>query len=259
MLDALIPGGLSLILCASPLVVAHRGFSSLAPENTLAAFRAALEVGAPAAECDVYRTADGHVVLLHDPTVDRTTDGTGRITDLTLAQAQAFDAGSWKADAYRGERIPTLADTLALIRGRMRLVIEVKQGGIEESVLTTIRDAGALGDVTLISFSAETCARLRELEPELSVGWLTGGLSEDDPDAADTLIRTALRANCQFLDVAHPGILPSLVSRADRAGMTLWAWTVDDPARARELAAMGVRSITTNNPRALLQAFAAPQ
>jgi glycerophosphoryl diester phosphodiesterase len=255
MLESLLPGSLSLILCASPLVVAHRGYSAVAPENTLAAFRAAIEAGAPAAECDVYCTRDGHVVLMHDGAVDRTTDGTGPLTEMTLEQVKALDAGSWKGEAYRGERVPTLAEALALTKGHLRLVVEVKQAGIEEAVVAAIREAEAIPEVTIISFSAATCARMRELEPELPVGWLTGGVKEDDPEAADTLLRTALRANCQFLDVAHPGITPALVRRADLAGMAVWAWTVDDPARARELAALGVRSITTNDPGRLLKAF----
>jgi glycerophosphoryl diester phosphodiesterase len=251
-------GVLATMTAASPLIVAHRGYSALAPENTLAAYRMAIEAGAPAAECDVYCTKDGQVVLLHDPTIDRTTDGTGPVTELTLEQVKALDAGAWKGEAFVGERIPTLAETLALTRGKLRLVIEVKQPGIAARVVETIREAEAMGDVTLISFSADTCRQLRDLEPTLPVGWLTGGCKENDPDEADTLIRTALAAHCQFLDVAWTGIRPALMERARLAGMAVWAWTIDDPAAMRQMEELGVAAVTTNDVRAGLGAFLAP-
>ena len=255
---AMLSGVLAIMTASSPLIVAHRGYSALAPENTLAAYRLAIAAGAPAAECDVSCTQDGQGVLLHDGTVDRTTDGTGPVTELTLAQVKALDAGSWKGEAFRGERIPTLAETLALTRGKLRLVIEVKQPGIAARVVETIREAEAMDDVTLISFSADTCRQLRDLEPTLPVGWLTVGCNEDDPDEADTLIRTALAAHCQFLNVAWTGLRPSLMERARLAGMAVWAWTIDDPAAMRQMAERGVTAITTNDVKAGVGAFLTP-
>ena len=256
LLASFIPGMLALLAATPPLVVAHRGYSSLAPENTLVAYQYAIEAGAPAAECDVYCTSDGQVVLIHDGTVDRTTDGTGAITAMTLEQVKQLDAGSWKAGKFCGEKIPTLEETLTLTKGRMRLVIEIKQAGIAQAVVDVLHKTEALSDVTIISFSAETCRQVRELEPSLPVGWLTGGCKEDDADEADTIIRTALAANCQFIDVAWPGIKPALLNRAQLAGMAIWAWTVDDPAAMHKLAELGVASITTNDVEAGMGAFA---
>lgn len=238
------------------LIIAHRGYSAVAPENTLASFRAAGEAGAPAAECDVRLTSDGHVILLHDATLDRTTDGEGAVAELTLAQAQGADAGAWKDARYRGERIPTLTDTLALTKGRMRLVVEMKQEDIAPQVVETVRAADALVDVTVISFSLETCRAMRNLEPRIPVGWLTGGLQEDTDGAADALVQTALAAHVQFLNVAHAGVTESLLRRAGLCGLSVWAWTVNEPERVRELARAGVAGITSDDPAMALEAVA---
>ncbi len=241
-----------------PLIVAHRGFSAIAQENTLAAFRAAIEAGSPAAECDVYLSADGHVILSHDATVNRCTDGTGRIPEMTLAELRALDAGSWKGPQYAGECIPTLAETLELLRGKMHLVVEVKQPGIAEQVAKTIRSCNALGACTIISFNLETCAQMRQIEPALPVGWLTGGIPEDDSELAEQLLETALSANVQFVDVAYKGIRPALLKRAQLAGMAVWAWTVDNPADMQDLARTGVACITTNDPALALKTLTGP-
>lgn len=238
------------------LIIAHRGHSVRAPENTRASFRAALEVRAPAAECDVRLTRDGHVVLLHDATVDRTTDGEGAVAELSLAQAQGLDAGSWKDARYRGERIPTLAETLAVTKGRMRLVVEIKQEGIASRVVEAIRAADALADVTVISFGLETCRAVRNLEPRIPVGWLTGDIRDDTDSAADALIQAALSAHAQFLNVAHAAVTEALLCRARPAGLSVWAWTVNDPGRVRELARAGVAAITSDDPAMALEAIA---
>jgi len=237
------------------VVVAHRGYSAIAPENTLAAFRAAIEAKAPAAECDVYCTADGHVVLLHDNTVDRTTDGTGPITGMTLEQVKQLDAGSWKGEQYKGEPIPTLAETLELVKGKMQLVVEVKQAGIAHQVVETIRQAEMLEDVTIISFNAGTCREIRKLEPRLPVGWLAGGSGVDDARAR-ALMASTLGADAQMIDIISGAVSPELMRRANLAGVTVWVWTVDDPDMVKLLAQIGVRAITTNDPAMALKALA---
>ncbi len=238
----------------TPVVVAHRGYSSLAPENTLAAFEAAIEAGAPAAECDVYCSKDGHVVLSHDATLDRTTDGSGPITDRTLEELRTLDAGSWKGEQYKGQRIPTLKETLELVRGKMQLVVEVKQGGISKQVVDTIREAEAVDFVTIISFSAATCREIRELEPGLPVGWLSGG-SNVDEQAARRILGTTLQSNCQFVDIVSGAVSEDLMRVFGLAGVAVWVWTVDDPDMVKALAQMGVRGITTNDPAMALKAL----
>jgi len=231
-----------------PLIVAHRGYSKIAPENTLAAYEAAIKAGAPAAECDVCVTSDGHVVLSHDATIDRCTDGTGSISQMTLAQVQSVDAGAWKDDAYAGQTIPTLRQALELTEGRLHLIVEVKQAGAARQVAEVIGQMQAIDECTIISFNLDTCGQMRRVEPRLAVGWLTGGLKAEDDGQASDLIHTALSANVQFLDVAANGIPPELMRRADLSGVTVWTWTVNSPDLVRHMAGLGVKGITTDDP-----------
>ena len=242
----------------APLEIAHRGYSAVAPENTVAAFRAALDAGARAAECDVRCTADGHVVLLHDAALDRTTDGSGPVTAVTLEELRRLDAGSWKSGDCPHEHVPTLAEVLELTCGRLHLVIEIKQTGVAERVLDTVEQAGALGHVSVISFDAATCRRVRELAPTVSVGWLTVGLpAEASEQQARGLLEEGLAAHVQFLSVAAGGLAPSLLRCCQLAGISLWAWTVNEPGEVRRLASLGVAAITTDDPATALAALAA--
>ena len=227
----------------SILNIAHRGYTKKFPDNTLESCQAAIDLGVDAIEFDVHETVDHSFVVFHDD----------KLQGKHVARLPLCDIQDVK---LRECKIPTLEETLALTKGRMRLVIEIKQAGIAQAVVDVLRKTEALSDVTIISFSAETCRQVRELEPSLPVGWLTGGCKEDDTDEADTIIRTALAANCQFIDVAWPGIKPALLNRAQLAGMAIWAWTVDDPAAMHKLAELGVASITTNDVEAGMGAFA---
>ncbi|GGK83780.1 glycerophosphoryl diester phosphodiesterase [Rufibacter glacialis] len=139
-------------------LIAHRGASGQAPENTLAAVKKALDTSCDYIEIDVHQSKDGQVVVIHDPTVDRTTTGTGRVADLTLAQLQALDAGIKHDSAFAGERIPTLAQVLRTVKGKKKLLIELKKGqeeyyqGLEENTLKTIRENRAEEWCVLQSF-----------------------------------------------------------------------------------------------------------
>jgi len=158
-----------------PLIIAHRGDSAHRPENTLASFASALEVGADIVELDVQLTKDGGVAVIHDATVDRTTDGSGRVADLTLQQLRGLSAGypSRFGTNYAGERVPTLPEVLAFLKGRARALIEIKReavsddaaGGIEALTVEAIRRAGMIGDVALTSFERRALLRCRELGP----------------------------------------------------------------------------------------------
>src|SRR5262245_4017798 len=159
-------------------VIAHRGFSGIAPENTLAAIRAALEAGADRVEVDVLVTRDGVPVLLHDADLDRTTNGRGPVAARTLADVRALDAGGWFDARFTGERVPTLAEALEFCRGRILLNLEIKSeavedreapAGVEAAVVEAIRRARAPAEVVVSSFDPRALVRVRRLFPELGI------------------------------------------------------------------------------------------
>ena len=142
-----------------PLVISHAACGGHAPENTLAGIRKAIDLGSDAIEIDVQASADGVPVLMHDLTVDRTTSGSGTVAKMAFAELRALDAG--------GEPVPSLAEALAITKGRALLVMELKQPGIQEAVAGVVREANALGDVMAWSFFPQALARMRAAEPRV--------------------------------------------------------------------------------------------
>ena len=170
------------------LVIAHRGASAAAPENTLAAFRLAADLGADGVELDVRRTVDGQLVVIHDASVDRTTGGTGRVGALTLDQLRRFDAGRKFGPPFRGERIPLLSQVFEVLGGRLLVDVEVKAAGVEAAVLDLIRKTQMVDSVLISSFDAQVVAHVRDLAPEMPAGLLQ---SAADPYAAVSVRATA--------------------------------------------------------------------
>ena len=158
------------------MVIAHRGASSYAPENTLAAFDLALQMGARHIELDVDMTSDGHVVVIHDDTVDRTTNGSGPVTGHTLAALRALDAGSWFGAAFAGAQIPTLDEVLARYQGRAHVHTEIKGHTTDLSHRTAdlVRHHRMSDQVTITSFQRVRLEEVRAYAPELPTGWLVG-------------------------------------------------------------------------------------
>ncbi len=231
-----------------PLVIAHAGCAGHAPENTLAAISAALGFGVDAIEVDVQASADGVPILMHDLTVDRTTNGAGAVAALTLDQLRALDAD--------GEPVPTLAEVLPLTAGRALLVAEIKQPGIEESVAAVVRGAGALDAVMVWSFFPQALESMRRAEPALPCGLLIA------PQALPNwpqLRQTALRLGLQAVSVFHLGLIPEIARQARLSSLTLYAWTADAEADIERLIDLGVDGIVTNYPdRALALLEARP-
>ncbi|MBE3598536.1 MAG: glycerophosphodiester phosphodiesterase [Limnochordaceae bacterium] len=230
-----------------PLILAHRGFSARAPENTLVAFRMALEAGADGIELDVQLSRDGVPVVIHDERVDRTTDGKGWVKDFTLDQLRAFDAGGWFGEAFAGERIPTLDEVLEVAGPGSRLInVELKSGlvqypGLEHKVIAALERAGALEKSVLSSFNHFSLRTVKALRPQARTGVLyMEGLV--DPWAYARLVPA---------DAIHPpryAVLPELVEGAHRAGVAVHVWTVDERAELRRMADWGVDAIITNRP-----------
>ena len=231
-------------------VVAHRGFSAVAPENTLAAIREAIQAGADGCEFDVYGSRDGTVVLMHDTTVNRTTNGTGRVRDLSLEQLQQLDAGSWKNPRYAGERIPTLAEALTLMKDTgCQPVIEIKADGISKQVVEEIRKLKMVNDTAVIAFSQNIVREIRTLEPKLTCAWLCSRKLEGSPARqADWLEARVRECQADQLDLHFSMLSPELITELKRRNLGIWCWTVNEAVVMRALQQWGVDSITTDRP-----------
>ena len=230
-----------------PRLCAHRGAGKRAPENTLAAFRLGHAHGYRMAEFDVKVSADGVAFLLHDETLERTTNGAGRADALTWRELALLDAGSWHSPAYAGEPLPSLATIARWTRANdMAVNIEIKPtpGRERETGAAVAIDAAALwkgADVKplLSSFSDVALDAAREAVPELPRAWLVEQLPGD-------WRTTIMRLGCIALDVKHTLLTRELVAEVRGAGLRVATWTVNDPARAAELASFGVDTIITD-------------
>lgn len=237
--------------------IAHRGASGRghAPENTLAAFQAAIEIGVDAVECDVHCTSDGQVVVIHDRTLDRTTDSKGAIQRLTLNEIKKADAGSWFDPRFAGERIPTLGEALKLMKRKVVTVVEIKQRDITDKVIEEIEKAKAVEEVVIISFHASALRDAQKINPQIPRAFLSNGRK---PIRRRSAILELVQQAADFggaLDLFSKMVTPQLVRESHLRGVGVWAWTVDDEAEMRELAAMGVDAITSNYPEKLNSVF----
>jgi glycerophosphoryl diester phosphodiesterase len=230
-------------------VVAHRGASGHAPENTLAAFRRAVELGAGFIETDLRLTRDAHFVAVHDDTLERTTSGTGAVYEHTLAELRQLDAGAWFGSEFAGEKIPTLEEILALARrADVVFYLELKPGGAwgaEHALVGALRQAEELARVVVLSFDHGMLGALRKLEQTLMTGLLV-----ETPDQDPIALATS--SGARQLAVKADLVTPGLLSEARRADLALLAWTVNHPAHMRALAEAGVDGIITDYPDRLL-------
>jgi glycerophosphoryl diester phosphodiesterase len=241
----------------APLRFAHRGARTRTPENTLAAFETALRLGVDAIEFDVRLSADGVAMVIHDETVDRTTDGEGRVGDRTLDELRRLDAGSWFAPEFRGERVPTLEETLHWARGRCGVNIEMKETGASRAARTAPAAAGrislaeavgrairrtAFRDFLVVSsFAPPALAAARAAMPEARLGWL----------ASRSLRGLAALHDRVRLYSLHPHVrLASLrrVRLGRRLGLKVIFWTANQARLVRRLVALGCDGVMTDDP-----------
>jgi glycerophosphoryl diester phosphodiesterase len=251
----------------APLRVAHRGGAALAPENTLVAFRSGIAQGADALELDLHLSRDGRLVVIHDSSVDRTTDRSGLVADLSLAQLKALDAGArFKGPAREPQEIPTLEEVLALLseagNERIELQAEIKPradgsryAGIEEALVLALRSWSLADRTTVLSFDFPSLQAVKRLEPGLRACALVG---KEYFKAAATLSPDRIARSLAALGVDSVGVREQNLDRGlyealRRAGLGVGAWTVDEPTRMRQLAALGLDFITTNRPDLLRQ------
>ena len=229
-----------------PLVTSHAACKGHAPENTLAGIEAALRFGADAIEIDVHCTADRVPVLIHDETVDRTTDGSGNVHDMLLEVARALDAGARQfAPKFHGAKIPLLSEVLDLTKGKALLQIEVKQTDIENEVAQVVRDADAISDCEVHSFYPNVVRAMRTVEPRMAAALLTDGRRIVD---WDDFFGFALSLNAQGVSVYYSWATPERVRQGQARSLTFMTWTVDDEKDMQSIVAAGVDSICSNFP-----------
>jgi glycerophosphoryl diester phosphodiesterase len=235
-----------------PLIIAHRGASAAAPQNTLAAFRRAMELGADGVELDVHLSADGIPVVIHNFEVDDVTDGTGKVTDKTLAELKELDAGAKFSPEFAGERIPTLAQVFEVLEGKLLVNVELKDlspkgVGLEAPVAEVVRQCGMESKVLFSSFNPFTLRRVRPLAPGIPSGLL---YSHDLPP----YLRRAWLAPFTPHEARHPDAEMTdarLVQWCRRRKLRINVWTVDEPDEMRRLIALGVDGIITDVPDVL--------
>ena len=228
-----------------PWVIAHRGASGSAPENTMAAFRRAVELGAGFIETDLHLTRDARFVAIHDTTLDRTTNGHGAVRDMTLAQLRELDAGKWFDREFMDERIPTLEEILDFAKSRdVVFYLELKYDsawGMHHALVGALRGVDNASRTMVISFDRAQIEAVRKLDPGIMTGWLVEVM---DGDPVKEAINVGARQLCPRADL----ITPDLVDRAHREDLLVATWTVNDPVEMRRVIAAGVDGVMSNFP-----------
>ena len=242
-------------LTASPrvLITAHRGNSSVAPENTLPAFQSALDAKSDLIELDYFHSADGVPVVIHDEILDRTTNAEevfGKpkllIGNLKLADIDKLDVGLWFSETFEGTKLPTLTASLELIQSGSVTLIE-RKGGDAKTLVKLLEEHKLLDKVVVQAFDWEFVAECRRLAPQLALGALCG-----KPASAEQL-RGAAKTGADLIVWNHEKIGPAQIQQIHALGKKAWVYTVDDPDRAKALIAAGIDGIITNKPAEMLK------
>lgn len=231
----------------SPMIVAHRGASGKAPENTLASFSLALDLGADAVELDIQQTGDGKLVVMHDESLDRTTDGSGMVIEKSYAKIRGLDAGSWFSEDYAAEKVPLLEEALAAISPRGYALVEIKHGGdiypeIEQHIVDTMsarKDWKAR--TVFIAFDPSVLQLIRQLDDTLATGLLTADTPEDYIDVAEEF-------GIQCFLPRWERMRDGSVAALHAAGYSVHPWVMDSEEDARKVAGMGPDSLSSNHP-----------
>ena len=231
-----------------PMIIAHRGASAYAPENTMAAFKKALLLGAEWVEFDVRLTQDEELVILHDETLDRTTDGTGRVEEHTWDEIRQFDAGSWFSDHFVGEKVPHFSEVLAFLKSH-HLCANVEMKSSEGACRSIARETVSLlnqsgihqNTILLSSFEFDSLQYTREESKDIAIGMLFEELPEDWYSKAELIKPVSIHLNEEY-------VTSEVVSEICSKGFQVFVYTVNDAKRAHQLLTMGVSSLFSNYP-----------
>jgi glycerophosphoryl diester phosphodiesterase len=229
------------------IVTAHRGASGLAPENTIAAFQKAMEYKADFSELDVTMTKDGELILLHDDTLQQTTNDSGNVWDFTLSELKKLDAGSWFGADFVGEHLPTLAEVIDLVNGKMKLNIEIKisgrEPGIADKVVETVRHKNFSNQCIITSFDSSAITRVMKIAPEIPAGLIFSN------DPAESIFE----GKWSILSAKHKIVDADFMNKARAAGKEVHVWTVNKEDDMKRFIDLGVDGIITNFPNRLVE------
>ena len=232
------------------LAIAHRGASGYAPENTFAAFRKAIAIGAGFIETDLQLSRDARFVAIHDATVNRTTNGQGAVHDLTLAELRRLDAGSWFGSEFAGERIPTIEEILEFAKKHDAVFyLELKPSGSwggEHALISALRESGEIARTVVISFDPVMLAGVRKIEPTVMTGLLFDGQISDP-------VAKAIEIGARQVAVRGSLVTPRLLKEARQRDLQVVCWTVNHPGHMRLLVEAGVDGIISDYPDRLLE------
>ncbi len=230
------------------IVIGHRGGSGYAPENTLASMKKAIELGADMSELDVQETADGKLIILHDKSLKRTTGVDKNIWETNYTELNGLDAGSWFSEKYKNEPVPTLQQVIDLIKGKMKLNIELKTNGHEkklaERTLKLVEDNDFLDQVIFTSFKFAEINKVRELNKKAKVGYLFSKIPKDVD---------VFNADIDLLSAYYKIVDADFMKKAKAAGKEVAVWTVNKPEDMKRMIALGVDAIITNYPDVLIK------
>ncbi len=232
-------------------IIAHRGASYIAPENTMASVMLGWEKGADV-EVDVYLSSDNRIVVIHDGSTKRTAVTDVNVAETTSEKLRELDVGSFKAEEFTGEQIPFLADIVETIPAKRKLYVEIKYGKeILPFLHKLIVESGKMSRIVIIGFDLETVTASKQLI-DVPTYWLKGTRKDKETEEwiphDPQLVQTARDRGLDGLDVHYAGVTKEFVDAAEASGQKLYVWTVDDPQEAVRLAELGVAGITTNRP-----------
>jgi glycerophosphoryl diester phosphodiesterase len=230
--------------CDTTKIIAHRGVSSLAPQNTLPAFQLGIDLNVDYIELDVQQSSDDSLIVMHDATVDATTSYSGLVSSYSYNDLKLMDAGSWFSNDYMGTEIPTLYEVLALAQGKIKVCVELKASNIESQAMQLIEDMGMLNDVVIFSFSLSQLQIVKNINSNVKVCYLSSVMTSGD-------ITDALSINAEYLGV---GLDPSIanISAAQAAGIKVWNYTVNDGRSMLNKMSKGLDGIITDNAQDMI-------
>ena len=215
------------------LRIGHRGARAYAPENTLTSFKKAIEIGVDAIELDVRKTKDNQLVVIHDADIKRTTNGKGLVGELTLAQIKGYSA-------EKGEKVPTLQEALDFLDKKVKVLVELKETGIEEQVLSTIHTMGLEKNVVIISFLEEALRKVREINKDIETGLIYAKHSNP--------IKAALELKANYLVALYRFTHTATIEKAHKNGLKIIVWTINTSDEAKEYAKKSVDGIASDKP-----------